>query len=247
MNSPPALRHDVSVCFDSAGVPRAPFTPPGWRAGALARPLRRFEDGGGVRSAIITLPAGWSSGGAAACSTTQQLYVLQGEVALGGEVLNERAFAVRAGGTAFAALASPSGAEVLMIFDAPPAFTAADSGAVATVLHRDVLEVPAPVPVVNGVAVTGLRRRTLWVDPASGADTRHLTVGAFEGKGPNWHPVHEEIFCLDGKIGPDDRRILTAGWFLHNPAFGVHGYHEHSAAGAVLLEWHDGPWQLNYV
>jgi hypothetical protein len=69
----------------------------------------------------------------------------------------------------------------------------------------------------------------------------------FEGQGPNWHPVHEEIYCLDGDIGPDDSRLMVPGTYLHNPAFGVHGYHEHSKGGATILEWHDGRWAVNFI
>jgi hypothetical protein len=74
-----------------------------------------------------------------------------------------------------------------------------------------------------------------------------VVPGGFEGKGPNWHPCNEEIFCLEGDIGPDDRRIMTPGHYLHNPARCVHGYHEHSRNGAVVLEWHDALWSINFV
>jgi hypothetical protein len=240
------LRHDVSVHFEAASAVEQPFVPAGWPEGAWARVLRR-HDSGGVRSAVVKLPPAWSSG-AAVSAATYQVFVLSGRLQVGSERLGQRAFLARKAGQPFAALATDSGAEALMIFDSDPAFTAASSAEAATVFHRDILrDVEGITPVVNGVPVAGFARRTLWEDPDSGADTRHLTIGPFEGKGPNWHPVHEEIFCLSGVIGPDDRRILRSGWYLHNPAFGVHGYHEHSRDGATLLEWHDGRWALNYV
>ena len=241
------LQHDISIHFNPATMAGAAFVPPGWPPGASARILRRFESGHGVRSALVKLPPAWTSG-ATVCATTCQVFVLSGQIAVGTERLTERAFLVRKAGRPFSALATETGAELLMIFDTDPSYTAASSTEVATVLHRDILlDVPGRVPVINGIEVTGFARRTLWEHPDTGADTRHLTIGPFEGKGPNWHPVHEEIYCLSGCIGPDDRRILRAGCYLHNPAFGVHGYREHSADGATLLEWHDGPWQLNYV
>jgi len=245
--SAPELRHDISVHMNSAAIAAEGFAPPGWPSGLSARVLRRFEDSGGVRSAIVRLPAGWGSN-PGTCATTWQAYVLSGDLAIGPEKLGPRAFFARKAGLAFCGLNSVGGAEVLMIFDAPPSFAAADGSAAATVLHRDILrDVAGFTPEVNGKKVVGFERRALWEDPDTGADTRHLTIGKFEGSGPNWHPVHEEIFCLSGTIGPDDRRILKSGWYLHNPAFGVHGYHEHSHEGATLLEWHDGPWKLNYV
>lgn len=241
------LQHDISVHFEASCTVVQPFTPPGWPVGATARVLRRHDVGHGVRSAIVQLPPGWSSG-ATVCDTTYQAFVLTGQLNIGAERLGERAFLARKAGRPFAALESVTGVELLMIFDAAPAFAPAASADVATQLHRDILrDVKGITPVVNGVEVKGFARRTLWDDPDTRADTRHLTIGPFEGKGPNWHPVHEEIYCLSGVIGPDDRRILRAGWYLHNPAFGVHGYHEHSRDGATLLEWHDGPWALNYA
>jgi hypothetical protein len=68
-----------------------------------------------------------------------------------------------------------------------------------------------------------------------------------EGWGPNFHPIHEEIYCIAGEIGPDDDNIMTADYYLHNPAWGVHGYHEHSTKGATIIEWHSGPWELVYM
>lgn len=249
MNSatPPQLRHDISVHFDAASAIAQPFAPAGWPAGAMARVLRRLHGSHGVRSAVIAIPPKWSTE-ASVCATTYQAFILSGDLSAGSERLLERGYFVRKAGRAFAGLSSERGASVLMVFDADPAFTPASSAEVATVLHRDVIrDVKGFTPVVNGVPVAGFARRTLWEDADTGADTRHLTIGPFEGKGPNWHPVHEEIYCLSGVIGPDDRRILRAGWYLHNPAYGVHGYHEHSREGATLLEWHDGPWALNYV
>lgn len=241
------LRHDISVHKNSATLPQEPFQPAGWPAGLTARVLRRLETDGSVRSAVVHFPPGWSSA-PASCSTTYQCYVLEGDLALGGEKLGPRAFFARKAGKPFAGVSTSGGAQVLMIFDAAPAFRAAEGAAPATVLHRDIVaDIKGFQPAVNGTPVAGFERRVLWEDPDTGADTRHLTIGQFEGKGPNWHPVHEEIYCLSGKLGPDDRRILSAGWYLHNPAYGVHGYHEHSHKGATLLEWHDGPWKLTFV
>jgi hypothetical protein len=94
--------------------------------------------------------------------------------------------------------------------------------------------------------MVGFERRVLWEDAVSGADTRLLRIpGGFQGRGPNWHPVNEEIYHLAGAGGPDDSRRLDTGWYLWNPAFGVHGYHEHSTHGMTLLEWHDGKWAYN--
>ena len=80
-------------------------------------------------------------------------------------------------------------------------------------------------------------------DPVTGATLSHLRVPpGWTSEGPEYHPCQEEIFCLTGDIAPDRIRILRPGWFLWNPAYGVHGYDLHSTVGGTVLEWHDGPW-----
>ena len=88
----------------------------------------------------------------------------------------------------------------------------------------------------------------LFKNYRTGADTRLLKMpGGFEGRGLNWHPGHEEIYCLEGDIGPDNVRLMKPGWYLHKAKHGIHAYHEHSHRGATVLEWHDGEWAINFV
>ena len=141
-----------------------------------------------------------------------------------------------------------------MIFGSKPDYKTVNVGELETKLNKGTLVITDSwtiepiVPIIDGTPVVDFQRRVLWQDPISGCDTRLLKVPAgFEGRGPNWHPVNEEIFCIEGDIGPDDTKLLKPGWYLHNPAYGIHGYHEHSKNGAVVLEWHDGPWSINFI
>ena len=98
---------------------------------------------------------------------------------------------------------------------------------------------------IDGVPLHGFERRVLWIDPETGADTRLLRVPAgFRGAGANWHPVQEEIFCLEGDIQPDDTRPMRPGSYLWNPARSIHGFDEVTHGGCIVLEWHDGLWDL---
>jgi quercetin dioxygenase-like cupin family protein len=115
----------------------------------------------------------------------------------------------------------------------------------ATVILPDVWAVEPFTPVIDGVPLHGFERRVLWIDPANGADTRLLRVPAgFRGGGASWHPVEEEIFCLEGDIHPDPTRPMRAGSYLWNPARSIHGFDEATRGGCILLEWHDGLWDL---
>lgn len=238
----PNLQHDISDCFDSLNAPRDRIDFGNGSMPLAVRVLRRTDEQA-LRSVIADLPAGWHVTGMGSSGHVQG-YVLDGAVSLDGRALPGGGFFVQHGGTGLRNLTTQVGAKLLLIFDGAPDFSAKAPTA-PVVFLANALDVEAITPVVNGAPKEGFSRRVLWKDPANGADTRLLQVARFEGKGPSWHPVHEEIFCLSGDIGPDDRRLMKPGWYLHNPAFGIHGYHEHSHGGATILEWHDGEWSLN--
>ena len=238
------LSHNLSRCFPSADIPWHDMGGcwPGVGDGKILRAL----DDGSVRSALVRLQAGQSSAAVESVSATIQGFVLSGSVVLGEVTLNEGGFFAVPTDARVPSIAAESGAELVVIFDDPK--VAKPSSAEPVILASAFDDVEPIVPVIDGTPLEGFARRVLWEDPESGADTRLLTVpGGFEGKGPNWHPVHEEIFCLKGDIGPDDTRLMTPGTYLHNPAYGVHGYHEHSNGGATILEWHDGLWDINFT
>jgi len=201
-------------------------------------------DDGSVRSALVRLASGYTRPASDQLTATVQGFVISGVITLGEVTLSQDGFFAMTPGNAIPALSCSVDSELLLIFDAEgKSVLNAESVFLESVYDKDPI-----IPVINGEAIPGFERRVLWEDPDSGADTRFLKVPAgFEGKGPNWHPVHEEIFCLEGDIGPDDSRLMVPGTYLHNLAYGVHGYHEHSNGGATVLEWHDGPWAINFV
>lgn len=246
MTDDDSLRTGGAVLIDADTV-----SPEDFRIGpgepAKVRPLRKLEDGA-LRSGLLRLPRGWSSRTRLRVSATVQFLVRRGQVAAGSRILPADAFVVvPAGGTMPVITAMPE-AELLVIFDQGLSFEevsgGGDDGGDA-VITGNVYEIEPIVPVIAGRPLIGFERRVLWIDPVSGADTRLLRIPAgFSGQGPNWHPVNEEIFCLDGEIAPAVDRTMKAGWFLWNPARTVHGHHEVTLSGCTLLEWHDGPWEL---
>lgn len=241
--STPTLSHNLSRCFPSSEVPWHDLGAI-WPGSCDGKILRALDDGT-ARSVIVRLAPGYERSEQSSVAATVQGFVLSGAVRFGDVDLEDSGFFVVPTGQGLPNLVSSEGAELLLIFD--DAKTAKPCLADAVILPA-AASVAAIVPVIAGVELKGFERRVLWEDPDTGADTRLLTVPAgFEGKGPNWHPVHEEIFCLKGDIGPDDNRLMTPGTYLHNPAFGVHGYHEHSRGGATILEWHDGPWAVKFI
>jgi len=238
------LAIDISVCIDSGDVDAEAFSL-GPAGGLTVRPLRRLDDGS-LRSGLVRIPAGWSSGTALRASVTLQLAVLSGAIALGGREIRTNGFIVVPAGASLPAIEADDEAELLLINDAPQRLDAAADGGGA-IVTEDMYGIEPIVPVIDGKPLAGFERRVLWIDPDNGADTRLLRVPAgFKGKAPSYHSVNEEIFCLDGDIAPDDSRPMRAGSFLWNPANSVHGFRERSEGGCTILEWHDGLWDINF-
>ena len=81
MNS--ELKYDISVCVDTQDLSWEPWEPPSWPGGLRARVLRRLESDGSVRSAIVDVPAHWSSAAPTAGQADEQAYVLSGDLQIG--------------------------------------------------------------------------------------------------------------------------------------------------------------------
>lgn len=236
-----SLRIDISECRHADALATEPFA--GWGGRALElRALRRLDDGS-LRSGLIAVPPGWQ--GEVGGAPLTQIYVRSGGLEVAGRTLGAGGWAVVGGGET-APCASPEGCALIAIFDAPSARTAT-RGPVLEIVP-DAFAIAPFTPVIAGKPFVGFERRVLWLDPITGADTRLLRVpGGFRGGGPNWHPVEEEIFCLEGDIQPDDSRPMRSGSYLWNPAHSIHGFAERSEGGCLLLEWHDGPWAMTHA
>lgn len=243
MTIPDDLAYDISVCVHRDDIALEAVAIWGDTPVQL-RALRRLEDGS-LRSAIVTLPAGWSSPSPLAVAAVQQFALLTGRIRFGRQTLAAGAFVVVPAGGAMPAIEAIEPSEMILIQDAGQAYRPA-SRAKGVMIHRDMSAIESFTPVIDGVPLHGFERRVLWLDTGTGADTRLLRVPAgFRGSGANWHPVQEEIFCLEGDIQPDATRPMREGSFLWNPARSIHGFDEVTAGGCVLLEWHDGPWDLH--
>ncbi|WP_404478152.1 cupin domain-containing protein [Novosphingobium sp. BL-52-GroH] len=237
-SAPRPIAYGISSCIHVDAIAEVPFDLFG--ADACARPLRRLGDGR-LRSGVVSFPPGFRGDGPKAWRSVVQMFVLGGAIEVDGMRIGQGGFVATARGGPMPHVASVRGAQAIVILDhAMPA--GASTGSVTVI--PDVFAVEPIVPVIGGRALEGFERRVLWEDAQTGADTRLLRVPAgFEGTGgPGFHPVEEEIFCLAGDIAPDDDTPMHAGSYLWNPRLSVHGFHEHSRGGCVLLEWHDGPW-----
>jgi len=218
-----------------------PFRVPDLPTGLQIRPLRRL-DNGTLRSAIVKMPAGWDSGGYHRIVSRLQMYVLAGTLQLGNRNLDHNTYLNYSNASVMPRLGSEHGAEFLIVCDGPPGFeTVGKESSPDDAIIIDDVPRKFQQRQENPEAMGGW---TLCEDPQSGATTRFLKVPpSWNSPGAEYHPCQEEILCLSGDIAPDDTRLLKPGWFLWNPAYGVHGFNLHSVAGGTVLEWHDGPWE----
>lgn len=238
------LAYDISVCVHSDDIASEEAVIWGEQPASL-RPLRRLPDGT-LRSGIITLPKGWTAG-ASMPAANQQFAILSGQVTFGDTVLGANSFTVVRAGAVMPAMTADTETVLILIQDEGQSYSpkGSEGDRAEAIVVPDVYAIEPFTPVIDGVPLHGFERRVLWIDPETSADTRLLRIPAgFRGAGANWHPVQEEIFCLDGDIQPDDTRPMRAGSYLWNPARSIHGFNEVTLGGCVLLEWHDGLWAL---
>lgn len=236
------LAYDISVCVNRDEI--EPENIILWGSESVeVRPLRRLDDGS-LRSALVTLTAGWRCKAALEVAAIQQFAILKGCLRLGDRALGASAFVVVRAGDTMPPVEVTEDCELLLIQNPDQSYRPAEDAGDA-LITEDMFAVEPFTPVIDGTPLHGFERRVLWLDPDSGADTRLLRVpGGFRGAGSSWHPVEEEIFCVEGDIRPDPSRPMRPGSFLWNPARSIHGFDEYTENGCILLEWHDGPWDL---
>jgi hypothetical protein len=246
------LAYDTSTLLRPPSLPIEPLELTGLPAGAMVRALRRLPDGR-LRAGLVDLPAGWQVDAPLRASGVMQVFVLEGAIEANDRRIEPRGFLAVPRGARLPRLCSRGATRIVLILDADARLGEARETASTTraeepelTMITDAMVIEPIVPVIAGRRLEGFERRVLWFDEATGADTRLLRIPAgFEGGGPGWHPVEEEILLLEGDVAPDDTRLLKPGDYLWNPARSVHGFHEHSRTGCLLLEWHDGLWSYN--
>ena len=168
----PEPRIDVSVCLDSATLLWVPFRAKGLPAGMLHRPLRRLDDGS-LRSAVVDIPAGWSSGAKTRLKERIQTYVLTGELQVGERSFKKDTYLCNHPGRVMPPFGSELGARVLLVCDGPPSFDPAHNEPeddIAIVIE----DVPSRQP------------GRLWEDEATAGD----------------HGLHPGTAGLDQRTGP---------------------------------------------
>jgi quercetin dioxygenase-like cupin family protein len=214
-------------------LPREPWHVPGLPNGAFVQTLSEDPDTGAL-TAVIHLPAGWTSLGDRAAASAMQLFVLEGALRMGSNLLESGAYCYHPADSRQGAWHSLTPTRMLAIFEGKAAFGVGNYEpnpqsipALDTWTMQWVDPLAASEPSVD--YRTGVMVKVLRVDPDTGAST-HLA-----GLLPGWfmpglevHPVYEENYCLSGDVhiglvGDKPGYTMTEGVYLCRPPGIAHG------------------------
>lgn len=213
---------------DAAG-----FGLPGARLKLLSR-----DDEDGSFSAVAHLPSGWSRE-AGALALDEEIYVLDGALRIGGEVLGEDCYSFRPAGLDHGALAA-SGETHLLFFR---------SGEMAAPLRAPDAAAKRLVPKIDmtdgvwdgdfeklglGGMKSTARMRILREDPFSGEITYVSASNAFKrGDKAERHPIVQEFFMLSGELA-GEQGLMQAGAYCFRPPMFKHAPYA-TRTGAVIF------------
>jgi hypothetical protein len=222
--------------LDVATVTPAAWTPPGLPDGITIQVMGEDPDTGAV-TAVLHLPAGWSSSTPIACAAEQELFVLGGVLVQGQATMRGGGYSAHPAGEGQGEWRSPEGCRMIARYTSTPEFATARASAGAahplTVEAVDSWALPWIDPLAASAPSeefrTGVMVKLLRRNDETGAST-HM-AGLMPGwfmTGQEVHPVIEENYCLSGDVHVADVAgkpgyTMTPGVYLARPAGVAHG------------------------
>ena len=222
-------------------------------AAARIKFLSRDPDDGSF-SAVLRLPAGWSRQ-AGPLPFDEEIYVLDGDLEIGGVTYPDNAYGFLAAGTEANALRAP--AEVVLLYFRSGSvlehLKTQDAVARRTVGKIDLARESWDGEFEKlglGALKSGARMKILREDPFSGETTYISASIAYRiGVKAERHPVVQEFFLLSGELA-GELGVMQAGAYCFRPPMFKHGPYG-SPTGAVVFFrglggkqetfWEDGP------
>jgi len=223
--------------------------PAGVRDGAAARILSADRDSGAC-SLVLRYPPHWRQPGEQRLVADEELFVLDGELAIGAQRYTTHDYAYLPAGFARRGLAAGArGAIVLTFFGARPAVDATlrDPEPLATGLveRLDVYAMPWIYADAHAQMRPGCGRKTLRQDPRTG-DTTWLLTSPPHGTPPGGagqretHPTVEEVFVLIGDLHGNCGVMRPGAYFWRPPGI-VHGPYGTRLGATSLYRTVGGP------
>lgn len=215
-----------------------------WEDGAsLAIPATRVkllsrDDETDAVSAILSAPPGWSRT-AGPLSFDEELYVLDGMLAVDGQPMRGHSYTFLPAGGGANGLDSDQGATLLYFRGGqlPADRRGAEAAAARLVRHIDLTAGAWDGDFDQfglGSMKDGARMRVLRQDPVTGETTYVTATIAFRrGVRAERHPISQEFFLLSGELS-GDRGTMQAGAYCIRPPMAKHAPYG-SPTGALIL------------
>lgn len=234
-------RPHLEFIFSQALDWREQFVLPG-REGLSAKILSADEPLGEV-TALVRFPPGWTTG--LTTGLQEELYVLDGDLAIGGQNLGRDGYFRVAAGSALD-WTSKNGAVALVFLNSGAATDTEPVVAIdASTMDWDRSEIPEELDFM------GLARKPLFVD-ADGGQHRTWLLAVSPQIAPRGaslavetHSCAEEVYMLSGDItGP--RGQMTPGAYFWRPRDTAHGPFGSRNGGLALSRFRHGPQETQF-
>lgn len=236
-----------------------PLDIPGLPDGLSTKILNRSA--GGSVSQVVTAPGGWTAGGRRSFSALSEMFVFDGVLHVGSQVLRHYSYLqVPAGTTVSGIEAGAEGCRFLMfstgLLEMIPAVGEAGPDDLEPLSLHEMSWVASSTPGVT----PGLLHKRLAEDPDTGARTWIIGLIHWGREISKWetHPCAEEVYFLEGamangEVFPDGTKMISyeAGGYFYRPAeIGHSGPGSGTdtyviglcrSSRAMAVDWHDTP------
>ena len=196
------------------------------RADCAARILSR-DSTTGAMSAQLRYPAGWARNTPETLAVDEELFVLDGQLEIGGQTYGRHDYAFLPAGFLRSRARAPKGAVVLTFLSGT-----AQTGAGGAFDSRKLVERIATETAVWGGADdvgnpglhnSGVRNQWLRRDPDTGEESYLLAMLPWMEERTESHPVVQEMFLLAGEISGGKVGVMQPGGYFWRPENKVHG------------------------
>lgn len=197
------------------------------RADCDARILSR-DGSTGALSAILRYPTGWHRAAPESLVADEELFVLDGELEIGGQRYGRNDYACLPAGYPRTHARATNGAVVLTFLSGPAQVATASGSHDQRKLVAHISTETRPWGGTDDVGNPGLQNsgvRTQWLrrDPDTGEESYLLAMLPWVEERTESHPVVQEMFLLSGEITGGKVGVMQPGAYFWRPEDVVHG------------------------
>jgi hypothetical protein len=236
---------------DSREMPWRPAALPGFGDGARKKVLSEDSETGAA-TLLLSLPAGWRRDAVGYYGMPEEVFVLEGDLAVGPERLAVGCYSYLPPGMAHGPLASTAGCLALVMFEGRPEFVESADHAPGAELDGhvpciDTIEMPWSAPRLEGPP-PGILIKMLRADPDRGDQTWLAAVlPLWRENRAEVHPTVEEAFMLQGETLLGKRGVMRGGCYFWRPPNVPHGPMISKTGGIWFFRTKGGSLEVTYT